>query len=320
MRVGGVSSAEEDDLPERFIVVREPFDADGPDEATAELEALAAEVAEADGARADDDEVVPTIDIDAPDDPEELQAELDALAREVGAIDLDEVDLRVEPDARWASGASGTEAEAALEAEHEAEAALEAEHEAEAEAEHDGRWVSGTEAEHEAELETELEADAELELEREVEVVVADEPDRIELDDLVDEVAASQAPDDDEEDGGPPTETFRWPDDDDDLEVASAVAAAPLPPIGAESLRWDPEPEARRDETGPGTLRPSVPEPVIAARTTSSPSRSRRTVSRLRSLLGLVFVVLLAGVGLAGAIGAAVLLVVLVLSRAFGSG
>ena len=46
---------------------------------------------------------------------------------------------------------------------------------------------------------------------------------------------------------------------------------------------------------------------------------ARRTVSRVRALVGLVLVVVLAGVGLAGAVGVAVLLVVFALSRAFGS-
>lgn len=113
---------------------------------------------------------------------------------------------------------------------------------------------------------------------------------RAELDALVAQVAASQVPDDEVE---PP---FRWEDVDE-------RSAAP-----------------RRDEAGPSTLRPKVPEPVLASWTTPSPSRSRRAASQLRALLGLLLVVVLAGVGLAGAIGAAVLLVVLVLSRAFGSG
>jgi hypothetical protein len=42
-------------------------------------------------------------------------------------------------------------------------------------------------------------------------------------------------------------------------------------------------------------------------------------VSRVRAFVGLVLVVILSGVGLAAAIGAAVLLVAFVLKRAFGS-
>ena len=110
---------------------------------------------------------------------------------------------------------------------------------------------------------------------------------RAELDAMVAQVAASQVTDDEDDRG------WRTP------------AAAPTP---------------GRDETGPGTLRPKVPEPVVAVRPRATPSRGGRTVSSMRALMGLAVVVVLAGVGLAGAIGAAVLLIVLVLSRAFGSG
>jgi hypothetical protein len=71
-----------------------------------------------------------------------------------------------------------------------------------------------------------------------------------------------------------------------------------------------------RDETGPGALRPSAPEPVSIHR---GPSRSRQVVSRLRAFVGLLLVVALSGVGVAAAIGAAVLVVAFVVKRAFGS-
>jgi hypothetical protein len=74
-----------------------------------------------------------------------------------------------------------------------------------------------------------------------------------------------------------------------------------------------------RDETDPGALRPKAPEPVIVARS-MLPSRSRRAVTRLRALIGLIVVVTLAGVGLAAAIGTAVALIAFALSRAFGGG
>ena len=133
--------------------------------------------------------------------------------------------------------------------------------------------------------------------------VEADDEDDDEL--LLAELTHDLAEEDDDPlgDAGPPTAPFRWePEEEPPTMAAPPDATRP-----------------RRDETGPGTLRPEVPEPVIVARSTS-PSRSRRAVRRVRALLGLVFVVVLSGVGLAAAIGAAILLVVLALSRAFGSG
>lgn len=105
-------------------------------------------------------------------------------------------------------------------------------------------------------------------------------------------------------------------------ELVAQMAAAQEPPDEAVPL---PEPEPavvpppvpERDETGPSALRPKAPEPVLAARTTS-PSRARRTVSRVRALVGLVILVVLSGVVLAAATGAAIALITLVLQKAFG--
>ena len=120
------------------------------------------------------------------------------------------------------------------------------------------------------------------------------------------EAEAEPDVDEPELDEGPPTEAFRWAPDDDDEDGRTALVV----------------PE--RDEAGPSTLRPTVPEPALVAKKqkehAAPRTRSRRTLQRMRALLGLVFVVVLSGVGLAAAIGGAVLLIVLVLSRAFGSG
>lgn len=116
---------------------------------------------------------------------------------------------------------------------------------------------------------------------------------------------------------------FRWRDEE---QPTVAAMPAAVSPNATRAPHPSPRPAGSqtrpgRDETDPGTLRPKVPESVIAARTISSmPSRSRRAIRRVRALIGLVLVVLLSGVGLAAAIGAAVLLVVFALSRAFGSG
>ena len=83
---------------------------------------------------------------------------------------------------------------------------------------------------------------------------------------------------------------------------AEALREAPddEPTVATPVRHPEPAPIPRRDETGPGTLRPKAPEPVIAARTTVGPSMTRRTVSRLRALLGLVFVVVLVARRIAG--------------------
>ncbi|HUP86201.1 MAG TPA: hypothetical protein VM143_11085 [Acidimicrobiales bacterium] len=95
-----------------------------------------------------------------------------------------------------------------------------------------------------------------------------------------------------------------------DLDALVARMAA------AEEPEAEPAPVPARDETDPGTLRPTAPEPVLAG--TMSPSSARRTPSRLRSVLGLVIVVVCSGIALAAGIGAAVALVTLVLQNAFG--
>ena len=71
-----------------------------------------------------------------------------------------------------------------------------------------------------------------------------------------------------------------------------------------------------RDETDPGALRPSAPESVSIHR---MPSRSKRVLGRIRALIGLLIVVALTGIGVAAAIGVAVLAIVFVLRQAFGS-
>ncbi|MDQ3106536.1 MAG: hypothetical protein M3Q68_01865 [Actinomycetota bacterium] len=108
-------------------------------------------------------------------------------------------------------------------------------------------------------------------------------------------------------------------------------------PTGAFTPTWDdemaePGPPPVHDEMGgemgTGALRPVAPEPAVAVRRNPStdilpprarrPSPARRALARARAAVGLVILVVVAGVGLAGAIGAFVLAVAFALQRAAG--
>jgi len=81
---------------------------------------------------------------------------------------------------------------------------------------------------------------------------------------------------------------------------------------------------AARDETGPGTLRPMVPEPVSEARRArpapgpGASSGAGWAWEKLRAASGLLVLVVVAGVGLAAAIGLLVFGIAFALRRAAG--
>lgn len=78
------------------------------------------------------------------------------------------------------------------------------------------------------------------------------------------------------------------------------------------------------DETGSSTLRPMVPEPVVEARRTEpappapTPTAGRSAWEGMRAAMGLLVLVMGAGVGLAAAIGLFVLGITFALQRAVG--
>ena len=136
-----------------------------------------------------------------------------------------------------------------------------------------------------------------------------------------------------------PTATFvpTWDDDDAPGIAAEAEVADPAPPPAEDDETWatvapvDGDAAttveadvAARDETGSGTLRPLVPEPVSEARRArSGPAPAASSTAgwaweKLRAASGLLVLVVVAGIGLAAVIGLLVFAIAFALRRAAG--